>query len=108
MNNTTFISCIDRGDIDKAAKDAGIANGFEYLEKVKQNCWAYLNFIFYLLQKDPVDFSGPETQIFQLLEDENVSWMPLQSCKLMGEGQEDDKNSLEVGGLAALIGLVRR
>merc|ERR1719473_2210976 len=48
MRSNTFVTSIDRGEVDKAADAVGIPNGFDYLEKVKQNRWSYLNFIFYL------------------------------------------------------------
>ncbi len=45
------------------AEAHGILNGFEHIETVTQSRWNYLNFIFYLGRKDPVEFSGPESRI---------------------------------------------
>merc|ERR1719161_2205879 len=91
MKNNTFISCIDRGEAERAGQVAGVGNGFDFLEKVKQNRWSYLNFIFYLKRKEPTDYTGPEAKISALLDDENVSWMPLTVCGMMGdEGGEGE------------------
>ena len=92
MKNNTFISCIDRGEIDKVGQAANIGSGFEYLEKVKQNRWSYLNFIFYLKRKDSTEYTGAETRITSLLEDEDVTWMPLTVCRLMEDGSEAEES----------------
>eukprot|EP00746_Dinoflagellata_sp_MGD_P004218 gnl/MRDRNA2_/MRDRNA2_108130_c0_seq1.p1 gnl/MRDRNA2_/MRDRNA2_108130_c0~~gnl/MRDRNA2_/MRDRNA2_108130_c0_seq1.p1 ORF type:complete len:472 (+),score=67.05 gnl/MRDRNA2_/MRDRNA2_108130_c0_seq1:190-1416(+) len=102
MRNKTFISCIDRGEADRAGQTAniGLASGFDFLENVTQNRRSYLNFIFYLQLKDPVEYTGPEARIHHLLEDEDVSWMPLNACRLMerwrGEESEIAKLKAEV------------
>lgn len=97
MKNNTFIACIDRGAIDKAAQAQEIDNGFAYLENEKHARWNYLNFIFYLKRKPSTEFCGPETKIDALLDDEDVSWMPLGVCRLMeGEGEEDDDDIKKV------------
>ena len=59
QQNNTFISCIDRSDAERAGQEAGIGNGFEFLEEVKQNKWSYLNYIFYLKETSITDYTGP-------------------------------------------------
>merc|ERR1719235_1825882 len=56
LHNNTFITCIDRSEIDKIAGSMDIHNGFEYIEKHCQSRWSYLNFIFFLKRKDPSSF----------------------------------------------------
>jgi inositol 1,4,5-triphosphate receptor type 1/inositol 1,4,5-triphosphate receptor type 3 len=89
MQNNTFISCIDRMQAEKAGQALGIVSGFEFIEKVKQNTWSYLNFIFYLKRKDPTEYTGPETRARVCLDDDDVTWMPLNVCKLMEERVEE-------------------
>eukprot|EP00746_Dinoflagellata_sp_MGD_P012901 gnl/MRDRNA2_/MRDRNA2_127657_c0_seq1.p1 gnl/MRDRNA2_/MRDRNA2_127657_c0~~gnl/MRDRNA2_/MRDRNA2_127657_c0_seq1.p1 ORF type:complete len:279 (+),score=46.91 gnl/MRDRNA2_/MRDRNA2_127657_c0_seq1:2-838(+) len=89
MKNYTFISCIPRGKIEKAGHAANIGCGFEYLEQVKQNRWSYLNFIFFLNRKQSINFTGPESRIYALLGDDDVSWMPQNVCRLMESEDEE-------------------
>jgi hypothetical protein len=92
MRQNTFISTIPRQDIDKCAQKMNVnnGNGYSYLEEKKQDRWKYLNFLFYLETKDHTEFSGIETYIFNKLEDEDVTWLPLRTCRVME--QFDAKN----------------
>eukprot|EP00913_Durusdinium_trenchii_P016510 g15517.t1 len=46
----TFISCIDRRDVEQVAQSHGIADGFEFHETYRQNKWDYMAFIFHLCE----------------------------------------------------------
>eukprot|EP00746_Dinoflagellata_sp_MGD_P023057 gnl/MRDRNA2_/MRDRNA2_15397_c0_seq1.p1 gnl/MRDRNA2_/MRDRNA2_15397_c0~~gnl/MRDRNA2_/MRDRNA2_15397_c0_seq1.p1 ORF type:complete len:693 (+),score=111.15 gnl/MRDRNA2_/MRDRNA2_15397_c0_seq1:222-2081(+) len=86
FKNTTFISCIDRSVIDKVSMQMGVSSGWDHLENEetgKQAVWKYMNFVFYLLHKDPNRLTGAETKIKALMQDGDVSWLPLGTCKLM-------------------------
>jgi len=80
--STTFIACLDRGDINKAARQCGITSesGFQYIEKNRQHVWNYMNFIFYLKNKKETDFTGPETRIERLIVNEDTEWLPNGTC----------------------------
>ena len=39
-------------------------------------------------RKAAEDYMGPETKIHALIEDEDISWMPIQTCALMSAGEE--------------------
>jgi len=86
MKNTTFISCLERSEVEKAANflnDNDIRNGFTHLEEQKQNKWNYLNYIFYLQAKDENDYSGPESYTKDLLDQVDIQWLPIGRCRLI-------------------------
>jgi hypothetical protein len=83
----TFISCLDRKTIDTAAQAMGIADGFTYHEEQKQNKWDYLSFIFYLREKDEADYTGPEEMIRNLVEKNDIKWLPISRSKIV-EGED--------------------
>eukprot|EP00746_Dinoflagellata_sp_MGD_P149151 gnl/MRDRNA2_/MRDRNA2_81226_c0_seq2.p1 gnl/MRDRNA2_/MRDRNA2_81226_c0~~gnl/MRDRNA2_/MRDRNA2_81226_c0_seq2.p1 ORF type:complete len:166 (+),score=46.23 gnl/MRDRNA2_/MRDRNA2_81226_c0_seq2:116-613(+) len=69
-------------------------SGFDYLQNVKQNRRSYLHFIFYLKLKDRVDYTGPEERIKCSLDDEDVTWMPLGTCRLMDRSGQEGESEL--------------
>jgi hypothetical protein len=85
MRQHTFISTIPRQDVDKVAQKMNVNNGdgYGFLETQKHDRWKYLNFLFYLQTKDSTEFSGIETYISLKLEDEDVTWVPLRTCRLI-------------------------
>jgi len=89
MRSFTFISSIDRQAIDKTGQAMGIANGFAYLQDIKQDKWKYLNFLFYLETKDTTEYSGVETYIAEKLADDDVMWLPILRARIMESGEED-------------------
>ncbi|CAD7946435.1 unnamed protein product [Amoebophrya sp. A25] len=91
MKNVSFISCLDRSEIDKAAsvvENPEIRSGFRYIEDTKQNKWNYLNYIFYLFRKDKESYSGPESYVARLLKDGDISWMPVKRARLLEQAEE--------------------
>merc|ERR1712007_263746 len=71
MQKTTFISSLDRGEINKEARKRGVSgtmSGFEYIQKERQHVWNYMNFIFYLKSKDEKEYMGPETRMNKCIE----------------------------------------
>lgn len=99
--NTTFIASLERSDIDRAARAAMIPSGFDYLEKERQNCWNYMNFIFYLKRKNPIDFTGPETLINRFVNEEDISWLPMYNCLLLQRQEEGQTEESKEGAAAA-------
>lgn len=50
--------------------------GFDYHIQYDHNVWNYLFFIIHLKQKDPSDFNGTESSIFQCFQNDDMSWFP--------------------------------
>jgi len=97
LSTITFISTIDRKEIDTAAQEHhGIANGFQYNEEILQPKWNYLAFYCLLVLKPEDEYTGPETYVRKLLDAGDTSWLPtgkssLLSPKLVvGSGSEED------------------
>mmetsp|Transcript_3049 Transcript_3049/g.9033 ORF Transcript_3049/g.9033 Transcript_3049/m.9033 type:complete len:509 (-) Transcript_3049:27-1553(-) len=97
MKNKTFIASLERSVIDKAARAVGVVSGFDYLEKERQHCWNYMYFVFYLKYKDPIQFMGPETRISQLIQDEDISWLPIYLCSLKNNHHDHRHGEAQAG-----------
>ncbi|CAK9027992.1 unnamed protein product [Durusdinium trenchii] len=90
----TFISCIDRRDVEQVAQSHGIADGFEFHETYRQNKWDYMAFIFHLCEAQLEDLTGPEHYIRQLMDKGDAKWFPIGQSKFlegtsMGMNQQD-------------------
>jgi len=97
---TTFIGSLDRSDVDKAARPMGILSGFDYMENDRQDKWKYMFFVFYLRRKDPINYSGPETRINKLLNEDDHQWLPLYTCTMLQQ-QQREKAAAEAAAAAA-------
>ncbi len=49
---------------------------FDIHSKHEHEFWKYCNYLTYLKQKDPEDFTGLEMQIWEAFTEKNVSWIP--------------------------------
>lgn len=77
LNNYCFISGTHRSQFDQlAAKTRRKEDKFEYHCKHAHNIWNYVKFMAYLREKDPTEYTGPESYVAQLLADEDTSWIP--------------------------------
>merc|ERR1719401_2110270 len=91
----TFISCIDRKEIEAVAQSSGIAHGFKHHEEQIQNKWDYMSFIFHLREKEVQDYTGPEQTIRQLIEKRDCTWMPIGRSKMI-EAVEDSAGKEDI------------
>jgi len=95
FRNVSFIGCLDRALLDRVATaeekrtkdDLPVNSGFTWINTERQNCWNYMNFVFYLYRKDPINYTGPETVMMKLIRDEDISWLPLLQCKMLQDIQ---------------------
>merc|ERR1719253_1965596 len=56
-------------------------------------------FIFHLEEKNPQDYTGPESAISQFIRNGDVSWMPLGHSKIL---QQHDEHAAEVDTLGRI------
>jgi len=98
FRNISFTACLDRALLDRVATSEekttpeGLPiSGFKWLNEDRQNCWNYMNFVFYLYRKDPINYTGPETVMMKLVRDEDISWLPLTQCKMLQDIQDRNK-----------------
>ena len=90
----TFISCIDRRNVEQVAQSYGIPDGFEFHESKRQNKWDYMAFIFHLSETALEDLTGPEYYIRHLMDKGDAKWFPIGRSKFlegtsMGMNQQD-------------------
>ncbi|CAE7202231.1 itr-1, partial [Symbiodinium pilosum] len=83
----TFISCIDRRNVEQVAQMRGIADGFEYHETHRQNKWDYMAFIFHLCETELEELTGPEHHIRTLMDRGDAKWIPIGRSKFL-EGSD--------------------
>jgi len=91
MKNTCFICSIDRSTFDR--------NGtpFEIHIKAEHNMWMYLYYLVYLKTKDETEYTGLESYVAALLEEEDVSFYPMYKAMCLGTDDEEvDPFQLEV------------
>jgi hypothetical protein len=72
LNNTGFISDIDRSDYEQYGPEFK----FHMLQGEEQPWENYILYMAYLRQKDPNDFTGPESEIATKLKSFDSSWFP--------------------------------
>jgi len=99
LESETFISCLDRKRIDAVCQRQGINDGFHYHEEYKQPKWDYMAFIFHLEEKNPQDYTGPESMIASKIRHADVSWMPLGQSKIL---DQYDAHAAEVDTLSRI------
>lgn len=50
---------------------------FETHTEKEHNLWNYLFYIVYLKKKDPIDYNGTESYIYEKYEKDDISWFPI-------------------------------
>lgn len=71
IENRCFICALERFSFEK------YPGGFEKHIKMEHNMWEYLFFLVYINEKDPNNYSGPESYVRGKLDNEDVSWFPV-------------------------------
>jgi len=95
LRNTAFVSCLDRSQLDKSLSALGRNSGFDWLEAGGQNKWSYMKFILYLKKKDPLNYTGPETAVVRLVNNEDISWMPNSTCAVLQQEERRHQRQLQ-------------
>ncbi|EGR27735.1 MIR domain protein [Ichthyophthirius multifiliis] len=74
---------------DKKALNS-IRGGFQYHIKTNHYMWNYVYYISYLYQKDPTEFSGTESYIFDMIENQDSSWFPINRSSDLDLNEDED------------------
>lgn len=91
LKDYCFLSDLHRSQFDQLyAKSNDESHTFAYHTKHNMNMWSYVKFIAYLKHKDPVDYTGPEAYIADLLEDNSAAWIPWNKCINLEEDEEEE------------------
>jgi len=83
MKSTCFICGNDRATMDRNG------SGFDAHITREHNMWQYLYYVVYLQEKDPTDYTGLETYVAEMIEEEDMNFYPLE--KAMCLDQEEDE-----------------
>jgi hypothetical protein len=77
--------------IDSAARQRGVP-GFKHHIEHEHSAENYMHFIFLLYSKHETEYTGPEQRVKSMLEDEDVTWMPI-NRSIITEGMDDTDES---------------
>eukprot|EP00300_Choanocystis_sp_HF-7_P016597 c19460_g1_i1.p1 GENE.c19460_g1_i1~~c19460_g1_i1.p1 ORF type:complete len:1219 (+),score=349.54 c19460_g1_i1:135-3659(+) len=72
IENNCFICSIDRYTFDRLT-----STGFEHHIKKHHNMWEYLFFLVMLQNKDPNDYTGPESFVAECVKQKSSTWFPI-------------------------------
>lgn len=71
IENRCFICALERFAFEK------YPGGFEKHIKKEHNMWEYLFFLVHINEKDPNNYTGPESYVRSKLDNKDVSWFPV-------------------------------
>lgn len=101
--NTCFVCSINRNVLDKEAE------GFMLHTKHSHYLWDYLFYVYYLKMKPKTEYNGIETFVWERLQNDDVSWLPIdRSLSLETKGtRKNDKMKEIIGMEEVLKGVVK-
>ncbi|XP_065669152.1 inositol 1,4,5-trisphosphate-gated calcium channel ITPR1 isoform X5 [Hydra vulgaris] len=89
LKNTCFICGLERAEFDNRSVT------FEAHITKEHNMWDYLYFIVLLKVKDPTEFTGPESYVFEMIKNRCLEWFPyLRSMSLSVGETENEQNDI--------------
>ncbi|XP_071082812.1 inositol 1,4,5-trisphosphate-gated calcium channel ITPR1-like isoform X3 [Haliotis cracherodii] len=89
IKNTCFICGLERGEFDNRS------TSFEEHIRSEHNMWHYLFFIVLVKVKDPTEFTGPESYVYDMIKDKNLDWFPrMRAMSLAADDSEGEQNDL--------------
>ncbi|RWS03738.1 inositol 1:4:5-trisphosphate receptor type 3-like protein, partial [Dinothrombium tinctorium] len=91
LTNTCFICGLSRTAFDNRKVS------FEHHIKNEHNLYHYLYFVVMLKLKNPMEYTGPESYVAHLVEEENLSWYPrMQALSLSENATENEQNEMNM------------
>lgn len=87
IKNTCFICGLEREKIEKYYLGK---EGFnKHLQE--HDIASYMEYIFYLNEKDENEYTGIESYIKELIDKENISWLPIERCMVIEDWEMKHK-----------------
>ena len=87
-NTICFICGLDKETLERATKQP-----FETHRQLAHNEWSYMLFLGYLKAKDPTEFTGVESYVWDQYEKKDLQWLPREEAL---DVQEDDSVQLDL------------
>merc|ERR1711988_1344312 len=84
MKSVCFMCGYDRPTLDRSG------SGFEQHITKEHNMWKYLYYVVYLLQKDPTEYTGLETFVAEMIEEEDMSFYPTNKAMCLDQDEEEE------------------
>merc|ERR1719502_287346 len=83
MKTICFMCGNDRPMLDRNG------GGFDNHINREHNMWKYLYYVVYLLQKDPTEYTGLETYVSELIEEEDMNFYPLHKAMCLDDDEDE-------------------
>ncbi|XP_034082094.1 LOW QUALITY PROTEIN: inositol 1,4,5-trisphosphate receptor type 3-like, partial [Gymnodraco acuticeps] len=93
LKTTCFICGLERDKFDNKTVS------FEEHIKLEHNIWNYLYFIVLVREKNKTDYTGPESYVAHMINNNNLDWFPrMQAMSLVvtdGDGEQNEMRMLQ-------------
>jgi len=83
MKTVCTMCGLERADLDRNG------SGFDQHIKLEHNMWKYLAYVVYIDQKDQNDYTGLESYVSEMIEEEDMNFYPLDKALCMEEEEEE-------------------
>jgi len=83
--NICFICNIDRTLFEKQGEN------FEDHTRIEHSLWNYLYYMVYLNTKNKLDYTGTESYVYEKIENEDLSWFPIQRAIILNTTQKEEE-----------------
>ncbi|KAJ8374080.1 hypothetical protein SKAU_G00046600 [Synaphobranchus kaupii] len=106
LKTTCFICGLERDKFDNKTVS------FEEHITSEHNLWHYLYFLVLVRVKDPTEYTGPESYVATMIEEDNLDWFPrMRAMSLVsseGDGEQNEIRSLQekLDGTLSLVSLL--
>jgi hypothetical protein len=99
LRDTAFISDIERSEYE----ENGPEFKFEKLDKEDQDMWNYVFYIAHLRIKDPMLYTGAESEIYRKMKEKDTSWFPAGSSWALQVSRQNDGGGDEEDSADAIL-----
>jgi len=86
--NICFICNLERTAFEKEGFS------FEKHIRVEHNVWNYLYYMVYLNMKDPLEYNGTESYVYDKYDRNDLSWFPIQRAMCFADNKQEDEENL--------------
>ncbi|XP_027017220.1 inositol 1,4,5-trisphosphate receptor type 2 isoform X2 [Tachysurus fulvidraco] len=91
LKTTCFICGLERDKFDNKTVS------FEEHIKNEHNMWHYLYFLVLVQEKDPTEYTGPESYVAQMMKEKNLEWFPrMRAMSLVSSEGESEQNEMRL------------